>query len=247
MTLLLIAALFLPLYPLSVPLNALLARVRSPVARFVLLLIWPQVGVAVLAQAGTAVPSWLVGWALFTAALYALRLLTCRDLGRAAGYLATSAIALTWGLAASASGIEQVALFALWMSLPAALTTLLDGMLVRRFGAAYAGLCPGLGSALPRYAGLLVVTVLAAVATPPFPGFFALLGLMHGLGSSAAVVVLLIWLVWAWAAVRLLQGFVAGTCREEGIEDLQPGSVLAWVGVLAAFVGAGFFFTGGGL
>jgi NADH:ubiquinone oxidoreductase subunit 4 (subunit M) len=173
-----------------------------------------------------------------------LRLLTCRDLGRAAGYLATSATALTWGLAGSG---EQLALFAFWMSLPAALTTLLDGMLVRRFGAAYAGLCPGLGGALPRYAALLVVTLLAAVATPPFPGFFALLGLLHGLNGLSAIVVLVIWLVWAWAAVRLLQGFVAGTCREGGIDDLRPGSVMAWIGVLVVFAGAGFYFTGGGL
>ncbi len=244
---LLIAALFLPLYPLSVPLNALLAWLRSPAARFALLLVWPQVGVVLLAWAGATVPTWLVVWALLTAALYALRLLTCRNLGRAAGYLATSATALTWGLAASASGVEQIALFAFWMSLPAALMTLLDGMLVRRFGAAYAGLCPGLGTALPRYAALLVVTMLAAVATPPFPSFFALLGLMHRLSGAAAVAVLPIWLVWAWAAVRLLQGFVAGTCREEGADDLRPGSVLAWVGMLAVFVGASFFFNGGGL
>lgn len=244
---LLIAALFLPLYPLSAPFNALLARLRLPFARFVLLLAWPQIGVALLAQAGTAVPTWLVGWALLSAALYALRLLTCRDLGRAAGYLETSATALTWGPAAAAASVESLALFAFWMSLPPALMTLLDGMLARRFGAAYAGLCPGLGGALPRLSALLVATVLAAVATPPFPGFFALLGLLGRLGGMAAVVVLLIWLSWAWAAVRLLQGFVAGTCREDGIDDLRPGAALAWIGVLAVFVGAGFLFTGGGL
>lgn len=247
MKLLLIAALFLPLYPLSVPFNVLLARLRQPSVRFVLLLLWPQIGVLLLQQAQAAVPAWLVGWALLSAALYAVRLLTCRDLGRAAGYLATSATALTWGLAAGTAGVEQLVQFAFWMSLPAALVTLLDGMLAGRFGAAYAGLCPGLGGALPRFAALLVVTMLAAVATPPFPGFFALLGLMHGLGGQAAVAVLVIWLVWAWAAVRLLQGFVAGTCRVDGIDDLRPGAALVWVGALVVFAGAGFYFTGGGL
>lgn len=186
-----------------------------------------------------------MAWALLSAAFYAVRLLTCRDLGRYAGYLASSSLALTWALAASAADTGTLALFAFWLSLPAALMLLLADVMSRRFGAAYAGLCPGLGNTFPRLSGLLVATTLAAIATPPFPGFFALLGLFTQLHGLALVVVLTIWLLWGWAATRLLQSFIAGDCRYEGIADLGQRSTVIWSGLLIAMLGAGLTLTGG--
>lgn len=240
-----IAAFFLPLFPFSMALNAALANVRHPVARFAVLLAWPQIGVLLLHQAPADIPAWLVAWALLSAAFYALRLLTCRDLGRHAGYLASSSLALTWALAASGADTGTLALFAFWLSLPAALMLLLADVLTRRFGAAYAGLCPGLGNTFPRLSGLLVVTTLAAIATPPFPGFFALLNLFTQLHGIALLVVLTIWLLWGWAATRLLQSFIAGDCRYEGIADLSQRSTVIWSGLLIALLGAGLALNGG--
>lgn len=245
MTLFLAAALFLALYPLSIVLNAAHARLRRPVARFALLLLWPQVGVLLLYLAPGPVPPWFLTWGLLTAGFYALRLLTVRDLGRHAATLATSALALAWGLAAGGADAIQVGLFAFALSLPAALLSLLDGMLARRFGAAHAGLCQGLGGTAPRLAGVLVATVLAAVATPPFPGFFALLGLLHHLPGAALPPVLLIWLLWAWAAARLLQGFIAGPCHHDAVADLAPADSRLWMAALAAFVLGGLYLAGG--
>jgi NADH:ubiquinone oxidoreductase subunit 4 (subunit M) len=241
----LIAALFLPLFPFSMALNAALAQLRHPVLRFAVLLIWPQIGVLLLHQVQESMPQWIVAWALFSAAFYAVRLLTCRDLGRYAGYLASSSLALTWGLAASGAETETLALFAFWLSLPAALMLLLADVMSRRFGAAYAGLCPGLGNTFPRLSALLVATTLAAIATPPFPGFFALLGLFTQLHGIALVAVLTIWLVWGWAATRLLQNFIAGECRYEGIDDLPQRSTVIWSGLLITLIGAGLYLNGG--
>jgi NADH:ubiquinone oxidoreductase subunit 4 (subunit M) len=241
----LIAALFLPLFPFSMALNAALAQLRHPLARFAVLLAWPQIGVLLLHQVQGAIPQWFVAWALFSAAFYALRLLTCRDLGRYAGYLASSSLALTWGLAASGADTTAMALFAVWLSLPAALILLLADVMARRFGAAYAGLCPGLGNVFPRLSVLLVVTILAAIATPPFPGFFALLGLLSQLHGISLVVVLTVWLVWGWAATRLLQSFIAGECRYEGIDDLPQRSTVIWSGLLITLIGAGLYLNGG--
>ncbi len=240
-----LAAIFLPLFPFSMALNAVLAQLRHPVARFVVLLIWPQIGVLLLNQTQATIPPWLVAWAMLSAAFYALRLLTCRDLGRFAGYLASSSLALTWALAASGAGMTALALFAFWLSLPAALMVLLADILTRRFGAAYAGLCPGLGNVFPRLSGLLVVTTLAAIATPPFPGFFALLDLLSQLRGILLVAVLATWLVWGWAATRLLQGFIAGECRYEGIDDLTQRSTVIWSGLLIAMLCAGLYLNGG--
>jgi len=241
------AAVFLGLYPFSIVLNAAHGRLRHPFVRFLLLLTWPLAGVLLLSLAEEAVPRWFVAWGLLSSAFYALRLLTVRDLGRYASIQASSVLALTWGLAANGVGVIPLSLFVLAMMFPVALMSLLDGLLTRRFGAAYAGLCPGLGSATPRLAGLLVLATLAAIGTPPFPGFFALLDLFNQLQGLELLGVLAIWLVWGWSAARLLQGFVAGECRQEGVADLELGNLRIWVGALVAFMLAGFYFAGGGV
>lgn len=247
MTTLAIVALFLPLFPLSVVLNGALAQLRVPIARCVLLLVWPQLGLALLQLAPQAVPQYMVPWALATSGFYALRLLTVRDMGKWAGFLATSAFALTWVLAATGTEPAALARFAFWFSLPSALMALLTHPLTLRFGAAYAGLQGGLVGSMPRLSGVLALTVLAAVATPPFPGFFALLHLLYALDWSGALAVLVIWLVWGWAATRLLQGFIFGAERAVSLGDIGQAPALAYAGALGGFVVAGLLLAGGSL
>ena len=68
--LLLIAGFFLPLFPLSMVFNTLLDKVKHPVARILLILIWPQIGVLLLFAAHLPLESgFLVVWALFSAVL----------------------------------------------------------------------------------------------------------------------------------------------------------------------------------
>ena len=247
MTLLLIASLFLPLFPLSIVLNGALTTLRHPVARGMVLLLWPQLGIGLLQIAQHAIPPYFVPWALLTSGLYALRLLTVRDMGRWAGFLATSGLALTWALAAAGADRVDLHLFAFWFSLPHALMALLAYPLTRRFGAAYAGLQGGLIGHLPRLSGVLAVTALAAVATPPFPGFFGLLHVLQVLDWVGAVAVLAIWLIWGWAATKLLQGFIFGAERMESDADIGRASTLAFAGMLGVFIAAGLYSTGGGL
>jgi len=247
MTTLLIVALFLPLFPLSVVLNGVLAKLRGPIARCALLLVWPQLGVMLLQIAPDGVPPYFVPWALATSGLYALRLLTVRDMGQWAGFLASSAFGLTWALAAGGADSADLHLFAFWFGLPPALVALLAWPLARRFGAAYAGLQGGQIGGLPRLSGLLAVTVLAAVATPPFPGFFALLRLLHMLDWAGALGVVTIWLIWGWAAMKLLQGFTIGADRTASLADIGRTTTLAFSGLLAMFVAAGLILIGGGL
>ena len=149
MTYALVVALFLPLFPFSMLPNLILSRLRWPVARFVLLLAWPQIGVAALILTDPKIPAFVVPWALASSALYALRLLTVRDLGLWAGFLAASVLPLTWGLAQSGAPTENLYLFAFWFSLPTALLALLTKPLIDRFGAAYSGLPGGLSAMLP--------------------------------------------------------------------------------------------------
>jgi len=243
---LIFAAVFLPLFPFSVVFNALLTRLRHPVARFVLMLMWPQIGAAAIQLAGTTVPQAFLPWALASAALYALRLLTARDLGVYAGFLASSSLALTWGLGVAGASWVEIGLFAFWFSLPAAALGLLSGPLIRRFGAAYAGICTGIGRSLPRLSTGLVFVVLAGVATAPFPTFFAQWLLLRRLDWTAALAVLTIWLIWGWAATLLLRGFVFGTPRDSCVVDIGRGAAWALWTALAVFVLAGIYLIGVG-
>ncbi|HET9123084.1 MAG TPA: hypothetical protein VFN52_06275 [Acidiferrobacteraceae bacterium] len=242
---LLVAALFLPLFPLSMVFNAVLGRLRTPWVRAAVLLLWPQIGIAALYWSGVTVPTAFLPWALGSAALYGLRLLTVLDLGTYAGFLASSALALTWGLAGIADPVG-LALFAFWFSLPAALLVLLTGPLVRRFGAAYASICPGLGRSMPRLSAGLVLAVLAAIGTAPFPAFFALWTLARTLDLAGAVSVLVLWLTWGWSAALLVRGFVFGKPRDAAVADIGGAAWAVWV-VLGVFAISGMVWSGGHL
>lgn len=240
-----VAALFLPLFPFSMVFSSLVRIVRVPSLRFVLILLWPQIGIW-LVEPGS-LPDAVIVWALASSALYAVRILTVRDLGLWAAFLACSVWALMWTVLGLREPQSNLSLYTLWFSLPAALLALLAGSLTRRFGAAYSGLTAGLMGSMPRFSGALVVTVLAAIATPPFPSFFALLRIAQQSAFSVAITALLIWLIWSWAGARLMLGFVAGTPCHDHVHDLARSKLLLYSGVLAVFSIAGLYAVRGGL
>ncbi|MDJ0738978.1 MAG: hypothetical protein QNJ91_04635 [Gammaproteobacteria bacterium] len=238
----LLAALFLPLFPLSMLFNALLARVTHVWLRGLLLLVWPQVGLALLATTSQPLPDLVLPWATLTAALYALRALAMRDLGGWSGFIATSSWALLWIALWAGRDHAVVALYALGFSLPLLLLAQLGACLERRFGAAYTGVYGGLAQSLPRFSAILVLVVLAVVATPLFPAFASMLGMTIAIvpGSPAtAVGMLLVWLLWTWAGARLLQGLIVGTADAHGGGDLGRAATWSYSALLGALVVAG--------
>jgi NADH:ubiquinone oxidoreductase subunit 4 (subunit M) len=241
-----LAAVFLPLFPLSMLFNRLLAGVANPWLRGLLLLLWPQAGVAALAWHGGDVPDLLLAWAVVTALFYAYRAVALNDAGQWAGFVATSAWALLWlGDTADATLLH---LQALAFSFPFVVLSLLSGEITRRFGAAHTGLGGGLAVATPRLAALFVVAVLATVATPVFPGFFAMLALVVGRVSSAALAdggLVVVWLLWSWSSARLLQGIVVGPRRHAAVEDLSLASTWGFGVVLLLLAVAGPMLAGG--
>lgn len=241
----LLAGLFLPLFPLSMIFNGVLRKIRNPLARFALVLLWPQLGIAIITYAGVAIPAAWAPWAILTAALYAVRLLTVNDLALWAGFAATSALALVW-VAAAPNDVWALHMVALAFSLPAGLLLWLARPLERQFGAAYAGLTGGLAQPMPRWSSALTLSTLAAIATPPFPGFFALLKALGRVDFAGVAAVLAIWLVWGWAATRLWQGFIFGSPMRTGT-DIGRLPVAALVGGLVLLIAVGFYVLGGRL
>ena len=243
----LLAGIFLPLFPLSMPFNLLYARVRHPFLRGLLLLSWPQIGVAIIFTNNVVVPSWLIALALLTSLLYALRSLALRDLALWTSFFATSAWALLWILFDHGVNVVQLHLIGLGVSAPLLLMAMLGAGLERRFGAAYLGLYGGLAHSIPRFSGVLVVVVLAIIATPLFPTFFAMLSLIITAMSAAplvAVGIASVWLLWSWAGARLLQGLIVGP-QDKTVEDLSQTSMWLYIAVLVALVFAGIYWLGG--
>jgi hypothetical protein len=241
----LVVGLFLPLFPLSMAFNRLFARVSQPLARAVLLLAWPLTGLGLLHKLGTGVPEPVINWALATSVLYAVRLLALRELGTWTGFLATSVWALLWIPAREGFELTDIILAALGLSAPLALLVLVTVLLDRRLGGTYAGIRGGIAISLPRLSVVLIVCLLAAVATPPFPAFFTLLSVLMQAAPLSMVGILVAWLLWGWAAARLIQGFVVGSpARDSGMRDI--GLPLSW-GLAMAFTAlllAGVLLTG---
>lgn len=241
------ASVFVPLFPMSMPFNLLLARLRHPWLRALLLLIWPQFGILILSTSAMQLPDWVAPWALGTAALYALRALVLRDLGLWTGFIATSAWALLWPAMAGGMAASSLAGHALVLTFPLVLLTLLAAELVQRFGAAYTGLYGGLVSSLPRLAWTLVFVVLAVTAVPVFPGFAALIDVLVVTTPGMPLVgtaLVAVWVVWSWAGVRLLQGLVIGTPDTEDVADLSVQALLGYGAALAGLAVAGVYLIG---
>jgi NADH:ubiquinone oxidoreductase subunit 2 (subunit N) len=225
--------------------NRLFAHVSQPLARAALLLAWPLAGLVLLHETGADVPEPLLIWALATSALYALRLLALRDLGTWTGFLATSVWALLWIPAREGFELEDIALDALGLTVPLVLLVLVTVLLNRRLGGAYTSIRDGIASSLPRMSVTLIICLLAAVATPPFPGFFSLLSLLMLASPVNIAGLLIVWLLWSWAAARLIQGFVVGTPAQDS--DAQDISLpLSWglAMVLTVLLLSGVMLTG---
>lgn len=243
---LLSAGLFLPLFPLSMVFNLIFARLHNPVLRGILLLAWPQVGLAIALAGGHVIPHWIVVWALLTSILYALRALALRDVGLWTGFVGTSAWALLWILAESGVSAQQLKLYALGMSIPLVLLAVLSAGLERRFGAAYLDLYGGLAKSIPRFSGILVFVVLAIVATPLFPTFFAMSSMIiKSLATLPAVAigVAIVWLLWSWAGAKLLQGLIVGP-GEQSANDMGMAAMWFFAVVLVALVVTGMVWLG---
>ncbi|MCB1800270.1 MAG: hypothetical protein KDI82_01140 [Gammaproteobacteria bacterium] len=244
---LLIAALFLPLFPFSAVFNQIFQRLPNAWLRGLLLLAWPQAGLAIIAQAGSRVPDWLLTWAIASALFYAFRMLATRELGIWTGFMASSLWALLWLTVNGDTSALDRSLSALVFSVPLVLLAILTRSIESRVGAAYAGAPGGLAQIVPRLAAVVVAAILAATATPLSAGFFIMLEAIVNITPAAptlACITLLTWFFWSWASARMLQGLIAGPGEPDGTPDLSVAAMALMLGVLAALVFASLYWVG---
>lgn len=227
---LLLALILLPLFPLSMLFNAGL-QVLPVWLRVPVLLAFPAAGAWLLNQAAPPPEQYILPLQLlaaFTALLYAWRLLSVQEVFIWARLQATSVWPLVWLAWLHGLHGKTLLFVALAMTIPAAVLMILGSGLSSRFGGAYLGLRGRIGPAFPRLTLAWVVTLLAALAAPPFPGFFAMLAVLQQIPVGLAAVVLAVWLLWSWAAALLWQHGLFGRewPRPAGTVDLSYGAGL---------------------
>lgn len=242
---LVIAALFLPLFPFSMLVVRLFSMLPNALSRVLFLFIWPQIGGFLLHDVG-ALPDYVLIWALLSSMLYAFRALVLRELDVWTAFMAVSSWSLLWLLAPYNE--VPMFLFALGLSAPLMALTLLSELLSRRFGAAYTGIINGLAMSAPRLTGVLAVVLLAVVATPPFPSFSVMLNVFSILVDVAPMFILVagaIWLLWSWSAARLMQDLFVGEVDNPGRLDIGLMSAGLFAVLLISLAVAGIDLIGG--
>ena len=242
-----IAALFLPLFPLGMLFNALFQRVRIVWLRVALLLAWPLPGIWILQTATPVIPEWVVYLALFSAVLYGFRAVVVKEFGVWIGFLATSTWALNWVALAYGVKFDELVLHALAFSLPLSLLAILVAELEKRYESAYAGIISGLAQAQPRLSGLFVIAMLAVIGSPLFPSFFSMLDtITHTVSAlpAIAVGVVTVWLLWSWSGIRLLQELLVGSASQLQQTDVSYGVTMLYGASLVVLIIAGLYLSG---
>ena len=243
----LIAGIFLPLFPMSMVFNAVLDNIKQAWLRVFLFTAWPLCGVSIVFYSNVTIPEWVVTLALLTSTLYALRMLTLREVNQWTGFLATSLWSLLWLALIHDTPEKLLYVYALSMTAPLVLLVMLSAGLENRFGAAYTGLYGGLARTIPRFSGILVTVIVAAVATPLFPTFFIMFDMVVETISVmpiAAAALLLIWLLWSWAGALLIQGLIVGRASKIKIADINMPTISFYSTALLVLAFAGIYMSG---
>lgn len=251
-----VLAVLLPLFPASMVYGLAERRIRHPLGKAVLMLAWSQLGVGLLLWWQPEVPAWFSAWALATAGLYAFRALVLNEVADWVAFLFVSVSALFWLLPPGGFSAAEVRQYALLAVVPLILLSMLSAAITSRFGTAWLGLVGGLVQSCPRLSALVVASVLAVMATPPFPQFLVMIQLLTGSPFAVSVAMLGVWYLWGWAGVRFMQRLVLGGApgnpplAEARLSDLAAwqvaASVVLFAGLAALGVAEGLQLAGGG-
>jgi len=241
---LLLAGLFLPLFPMSIVFNYVFQRVSSVWLRVFIILVWPLPGLWLIENSAAEVVDIYVYWALLTAVLYGFRSVVVKELTFWTGFIATSAWSLLWVAEYLEATVNDLVMHAFAYSVPLVLLALIVARLERQYESAYVGVVTGLAHEQPRMAGIVVVVILAVIGSPVFPSFFSLLSNINNvviLLPSVAVAITLVWLLWSWSGVRLLQELIVGDSDVYRREDISHGLTILFGLSFILFVVGGLY------
>jgi NADH:ubiquinone oxidoreductase subunit 4 (subunit M) len=242
----LLAAFFLPLFPLGMVFNALYQRIGCAWMRILLLMFWPLVGLVIIKKTSITVPDEIALWALFSAALYGFRAVVIREVNVWIGFLATSSWSLVWVALATGVDADKLLMHVIAFNIPLVLLLTLVNEIESRYESAYAGVVNGLAQSHPRLSGVFVITLLAAIGSPLFPAFFAMINnITHAAPviPTAAIGVAVVWLLWSWSGMQLLQELLVGPANREQHQDMTLTRTTVYSLMLVLLVGGGLYLS----
>ena len=114
----LLASIFLPLFPMSMIFNIILDNIKHCWLRVLLIIFWPLIGLLIVLNSNLDIPDWVLTVALSTSFLYSLRMLTLREVNQWSGFLATSFWGLLWLPITQAVSADLLYWFAISISTP---------------------------------------------------------------------------------------------------------------------------------
>lgn len=246
---LVLAAILLPIFPFSLIFNRMIGSAPGYWLQAAAILVLPQLGIRLIdmlpgSQLSFLHSGWWIALVMFTAVFYAFRAISVREVTVWARLMATSGLTLDWLLRMPGPSPYGMSPAVLAWSVPAALLTILAGLLAARSGGAYLGLQGGLATALPRLSGLMTLSALAVGATPVFPSFFALIHVFSVLSLAWLWPLLLLLLIWGWSVGSFLQQLLFGGYRGETMPDLSAASTWVGAGALVSFALSGLVWSG---
>jgi NADH:ubiquinone oxidoreductase subunit 4 (subunit M) len=147
----------------------------------------------------------------------------------------------------ASNGEDQVIFHILSFSLPLALMSLLVGEIVHRYESAYVGIVRGVAQAQPRLSGVMIIVMMAAIASPLFPGFFSMLQIITSMVLTYPLLVAglsLLWLIWSWSGIRLLQELLVGPALAIKYRDISRARAIAYGLLIALLFLSGLLLSG---
>lgn len=243
---LLLAGLFLPLFPMSIVFNFVFQRASSAWLRVFTILVWPLPGLWLIENSTTELLDIYVYWAMFTSILYGFRTVVVKELSVWTGFIATSAWSLLWVAEYLGAKVDDLIMHTFAYSIPLVLLALIVARLERQYESAYVGVVTGLAQEQPRTTGIIVVVMLAVIGSPLFPSFFALLSNINNVVMalpSVALAITLVWLLWSWSGIRLLQELVVGDPAVIQHKDISHGKAMLYGASFVLLVAGGLYMS----
>lgn len=243
---LLLAGFFLPLFPMSIVFNFIFQRANSAWLRVFIILIWPLPGLWLIKNNATELLNIYIFWAMFTAILYGFRTVVVKELSVWTGFIATSAWSLLWVAEYIGAKIDDLIMHAFAYSIPLALLAFIVARLERQYESAYVGVVTGLAQEQPRTTGIIVVVILAVIGSPLFPSFFSLLSNINNIVivlPSVASAIVLVWLLWSWSGIRLLQELMVGDPAVIQHKDISHSKAIFYCVSFVLLVAGGLYMS----
>ncbi|MDD2790752.1 MAG: hypothetical protein PHU40_08840 [Sulfurimonas sp.] len=230
----LIVLFLLPIFPMSLATNFLLSKLKGLTLLFVLTTIFFLGALLLNSFENKTLIEVISILALFSTLFYALRLVSVSNAYNYLLFYYSTIAGFAW-LWKSING--EMLMFFIAFILPIVGFGLLINFLDKQFGTTYFKAFKGLGTVMPRFSILFIISVVALILTPYFPGFRIFVEEIVHFDIYYLIVIAISWLFISWSGITMIEKLIYGvTQRKVHYRDLS-GGLTAFI-ILIYLIGA---------